>query len=651
MTAPNSACPRLELREVRPVTPRRRAVPVVVGDELRVGATVVRDGHGILAARVRWRAEGTDAWSSAPLLEVAPTVFEGALCAVEPGHHTFVVEAWLDRIATWRRDLRVRAHAGDDLGVHFEVGARLLEDILEDLDTTAADRVGDAVATLRDTRCAPQVRLAAGLDDALADILHGVPDPVELTRGEELPLRVDRELAVRGAWYELFPRSLGGFRRGSALWDRVEDVAAAGFDVLYLPPIHPVGTTHRKGRDNSLVAAPGDVGSPWAIGSTDGGHLAVHPDLGDLSDVENFVAHVRSLGMEVALDYALQCSPDHPWVRDHPEWFTVLPDGSIQYAENPPKKYQDIYPINFWPDDEVDRLALWTACEEVLEFWIARGVEVFRVDNPHTKPVVFWEWMLRRVQARHPRVVFLSEAFTTPAMMHTLAEVGFHQSYTYFTWRESVDELRSYGEELAHAPPSLWFRPNLWPNTPDILAGVLRNGRPAAFRIRSLLAATMAPSWGVYSGFELCENRPASPEDTEYLGSEKYQLVQRDFDRPDSLEGWFALLNAFRREHPATWRMQSLRFHQVEGIDVMAYSHVRPGTPGGTDRVLVVVNISPHEVREATVHVDLGALHLSDGEYTVRDALDGAEYRWSGSSNYVRLDPAERVAHLFSVHQ
>jgi starch synthase (maltosyl-transferring) len=513
-------------------------------------------------------------------------------------------------------------------------------------------RLAEAAAGLRDGQCSDAVRLAAGLDDAVARLLAGVPDPKEVTASPRFGLRVERELAVRGAWYELFPRSEGGFIDGAPIWERLDDVAAAGFDVLYLPPVHPIGTTHRKGRDNTLVAGPGDVGSPWAIGGAEGGHTALHPDLGTLADFDRFVARARELGVEVALDYALQCSPDHPWVAQHPEWFTQLPDGTIQYAENPPKKYQDIYPINFWPDHDADRVALWEACEDILEFWIGHGVEVFRVDNPHTKPVAFWEWLIARVQSRHPGVVLLAEAFTTPAMMHTLAEVGFSQSYTYFTWRETADEVRSYGEELAHGPAAGYFRPNLWPNTPDILDGVLRDGPAAAFRLRALLAATLSPSWGVYSGYELCENQPASPDNTEYLHSEKYQLRHRDWGDPTSLMGWLATLNRIRREHPAMWRLASLHFHWVEGADVLAYSHRRvdPAGGGGDDRVLVVVNLDPHGAREAVVHLDLWALGLGDvPSFGVTDELDGQSYRWSGPANYVRLDPAVRVAHVFTV--
>jgi starch synthase (maltosyl-transferring) len=370
-----------------------------------------------------------------------------------------------------------------------------------------------------------------------------------------------------------------------------------------------------------------------------------------LADVERFVARARELGVEVALDYALQCSPDHPWAREHPEWFTQLPDGTIRYAENPPKKYQDIYPINFWPEEEADRVALWEACAEVLAFWCERGVRVFRVDNPHTKPVAFWAWVIPWVQERWPDVVFLAEAFTLPAMMHTLAEVGFSQSYTYFTWRTAKWELEEYGRELAAGPASGYFRPNFWPNTPDILSGPLRDGPPAAFALRAVLAATMSPSWGVYSGYELYENEPASESNEEYLHSEKYELRTRDWDRPDSLMPLLARLNAVRRAHRSLWRIDSLRFHHVDHDQLIAYSHrhdAADGTPD--DVVVVVVNLDPVDWHEATVWLDLAALGLADGvPFDVRDELTGEVFTWRGSGNYVRLDPADRVAHVFTV--
>lgn len=642
------------VRDVAPVTPTGRDVKTVVGDRVEVEALLVRDGHDELAASLRWRRTDTGAdraqrrWHVEPLSVEHSGWARGALSLPEPGRYEFEVRAWVDRVGTWRRDLRRRAEAGDDLEIEFEVGAQLLERLLPSAPKAERARLRDTVEQLRDSNCAERVRLTAALDDATAATAALIEDPDDVTVSSRHPLRCDRELAVRGAWYEFFPRSEGGFVDGAASWQRLETVAAAGFDVLYLPPIHPVGRAHRKGRNNTLVAGPDDVGSPWAIGAAEGGHTEVNPELGTLADVERFISRAAELEVEVALDYALQCSPDHPWVHEHPEWFSHRPDGSIRYAENPPKKYQDIYPIDFWPERDEDRRALWAACRDVLEFWIARGVSVFRVDNPHTKPLSFWEWVIRDVQDQHPDTVFLSEAFTDPPMMHSLGEVGFSQSYTYFTWRDDKWELTSYGEELAHAPSAAWFRPNLWPNTPDILAGALRDGSRRAFAARAVLAATMAPSWGVYSGFELCENDPY-PDKEEYHFSEKYELKARDHDDPESLWPLLVRLNEVRRAHPATWRMSSLHFHHVDNDDVIAYTH-HTDRDGSIDTVLVVVNLAPDDVREATVHLDLGVIGLADRpSVEVHDELTGESWVWGGHGNYVRFDPAERVAHVFSV--
>lgn len=642
------------IRDVTPTTPLGAAARGVAGDEVVVRAQLVRDGHDELAARVRWRRVDRAAGSKERRWTVVPAAVDhsGAMVASfvsgRPGRYEFEVQAWVDRPATWRRDLRRRADVGEDLSVEFEVGAQLLEALMAEVPRRDRDRLRDTVEQLRSTTCTERVRLTAALDDAVAAVTSLVPDPDDLTTSARHLLRVDRELAVRGAWYEFFPRSEGGLVTGAASWDRLEAAAAAGFDVVYLPPVHPVGTAHRKGRDNTLVAGPDDVGSPWAIGAPDGGHTEVHPDLGTVADLERFVAHGRSLGVEVALDIAFQCSPDHPWVTEHPEWFSHRPDGSIRYAENPPKKYQDIYPLDFWPADDADRRALWTACRDVFATWIDRGVSVFRVDNPHTKPLAFWQWCLGDLLEDRPDLVFLSEAFTDPPMMHSLAEVGFSQSYTYFTWRRTKWELTEYGEALAHGPTAGWFRPNLWPTTPDILAEPLRDASRDAFATRAILAATLAPSWGIYSGYELCESDP-HPSKEEYRNSEKYELKSRDHDDPDSLWPLLADLNRIRRAHPAMWRMGSLRFHHVDHDDVIAYSHrtVHDGVP---DTVVVIVNLVPDEVREATVHLDLGALGLADRvSFPMHDELTAETWDWGPNGNYVRFDPGTRVAHILSV--
>jgi starch synthase (maltosyl-transferring) len=467
---------------------------------------------------------------------------------------------------------------------------------------------------------------------------------------------VHRQRALYGAWYEFFPRSegmqvdpmgrrepIGGTLRSAAC--RLEPIADLGFDVVYLPPVHPIGTTARKGPNNGLHAGPGDPGSPWAIGSPEGGHDALHPGLGTMPDFDAFVARTRELGMEVALDFALQTSPDHPWVSKHPEWFTTKADGSIAYAENPPKKYQDIYPLNFDNDPE----GLYAEALRVLRHWMAHGVRIFRVDNPHTKPLPFWERLLAEVAHTDPDVLFLAEAFTRPAMMHALAKIGFHQSYTYFTWRNNAAEITEYLLELA-GPAAACMRPNFFTNTPDILHEYLQQGGPPAFKIRAVLAAMLSPSWGIYSGYELCENAPIRPGSEEYLNSEKYAYRPRDWAQaeiaPHGIAPYIRQLNAIRKAHPALHWLRNLRFHHVDQPDLICFSK---RLPQDGDTVLVVVNLDPHQPHEATVWLDLAALGM-DGHagFVVTDELSGQSYRWS-QANYVRLDPATEPAHIFSV--
>jgi starch synthase (maltosyl-transferring) len=634
---------RITIDDVRPTTPSGEFPPkAVVGEQVAVSADIFRDGHDLLAARVRWRRVGKTKWRSAPMRSFVNDRWEGTLSPTEVGRHEFVVEAWRDRFATWRHDVEIKAAAGDDIELELEEGARILEALAEGVGARARRRVLDAVAALRRQSCSLQVRLNAGLDDRVADLVAGVPDAdvTTVTRG----LWVDRPLAAFGAWYELFPRSEGGFA-GAA--KRLPAIADMGFDLVYLPPIHPIGVTDRKGPNNTLDPGPDAPGSPWAIGSADGGHTAIAPELGTLDDFRRFCADAADLGMEVALDYALQCSPDHPWVTEHPEWFWQRPDGSIRFAENPPKKYQDIYPINFWPERDADRAALWKACRDVLRHWIAQGVRIFRVDNPHTKPMAFWAWIIERIRRDHPDVIFLSEAFTRPKVMAKLAEVGFTQSYTYFTWRTEPWELRSYVEELAYGPTADYMRPNLWPNTPDILSGPLRHGPPAAFLMRYVLAATLVPSYGVYSGYELFENEPAGDTNEEYLNSEKYEVRRRDWGTADSMAPFIATVNGIRRRHPAFRWLRNIRFHGTanERFLVWTKGHVHDG-----DLVLVVVNLDPHHAQETVLDLDLGAVGLPwQGPFQAQDELTGDTYMWDGNRPYVRLDPTQgQVAHIIS---
>jgi starch synthase (maltosyl-transferring) len=502
----------------------------------------------------------------------------------------------------------------------------------------AAAAVGDPTTPLAR-------RLAAGLDPVITEVLALIPDPTDLTVSGGHELWVDRERALVGAWYELFPRSEGGLREAATR--RLPAVAEMGFDIVYLPPIHPIGVSHRKGRNNTLEPGPDDPGSPWAIGSAEGGHTAVDPDLGTIEDFDAFVGAARQLGMEVALDYALQCSPDHPWVKEHPEWFHHRPDGSIRYAENPPKKYQDIYPLNFWPNGAGPpgaRQALWEACKEILDHWIGHGVRIFRVDNPHTKPLAFWEWLIPAVQAEHPEVFFLAEAFTRPKMMAKLAEVGFSQSYTYFTWRTTKAELQEYLEEICLGAKADYMRPNFWPNTPDILSGPLRNGPPSVFALRLVLAATAVPSYGIYSGYELGENEPASDTNEEYLYSEKYEIKHRDWGQPGSLAPLVTQVNTIRRSHPAFAELRNIHFHHSNNDQLLVFSK---RTADRSDVVLVVVNLDPHNAQSDTLWLDLDELGMpADEPFLAHDELTGDTYTWQGQGPYVFLHPTRQAAHI-----
>jgi starch synthase (maltosyl-transferring) len=649
---------RIVIEDVRPRTPSGRAAKAVVGRPVRVSADVYRDGHDILAARVRWRfVNGGRKWQTTLMRPLGNDRYEATVEPATLGAHEFVIEGWTDRLATWRHDVTVKLGAGQAVETELEEGARLLEDALGRVAKADRRRLEAAIGGLRDETLPADDRLAFALDPTLVDMLAEVPDPADHAASAPYPLWVDRERALVGAWYELFPRSYGGLP-GAA--ERLDAVAAMGFDVVYLSPVHPIGHSFRKGRNNTLVAGPDDPGSPWAIGSGEGGHTALDPDLGTFADFDAFVARARELGMEAALDYALQCSPDHPWVKEHPEWFYHRPDGTIRYAENPPKKYQDIYPLNMWPAAASDRQALWQACKEIFDFWIGHGVRIFRVDNPHTKPFPFWEWVIAELQAEHPELVFLAEAFTRPKVMARLAEVGFSQSYTYFTWRNTKAEFIEYLTELAQGPKADYMRPNFWPNTPDILSGPLRKGGPGAFRMRLALAATMVPSYGIYSGYELYENEPASDQNEEYLHSEKYEIKQRNFDWPGSLAPFIATVNDIRRRHPAFAELSNIRFHHTNNDWMLAYSKTtttgagpNPVLPpdGDDEAVLMVVNLDPHQPHDDVLGLDLPALGLGwDETYLAKDELTGVTYVWHGPNPYVRLTP-DQPAHVFHLNR
>ncbi|NED37524.1 alpha-1,4-glucan--maltose-1-phosphate maltosyltransferase [Streptomyces sp. SID8499] len=640
--SPTAVIGRVPVRDVRPaVEYGRRPAKAVTGETFQVTATVFREGHDAVAANVVLTdPEGRPGpWT--PMRELAPGTdrWGATVTAGEPGRWTYAVEAWSDPIATWRHHAKIKIPAGIDTELVLEEGARLHERAADGVpaDDEGRQAVLAAVAALRDDSRPAASRLAAALTPEVEAVLARHPLRELVTSSDPLPLQVERERALYGAWYEFFPRSEGTPEQPHGTFAtaarRLPAIAAMGFDVVYLPPIHPIGTTFRKGPNNTLTAGPDDVGVPWAIGSPEGGHDAIHPALGTLDDFDAFVARAGELGLEIALDFALQCSPDHPWVHKHPEWFHHRPDGTIAYAENPPKKYQDIYPIAF----DADMDGLITETVRVLRHWMDHGVRIFRVDNPHTKPVVFWERVIGAVNATDPDVIFLAEAFTRPAMMHTLAQIGFQQSYTYFTWRTTKQELTQYLTELSGEAAS-YMRPNFFANTPDILHAYLQHGGRPAFEVRAVLAATLAPSWGIYSGYELCENTPLREGGEEYLDSEKYQLKPRDWAAAEregrTIAPLLTRLNDIRRRNPALHRLRNLRFHHTDKDELIAYSK-----RSGSNTVLVVANLDPHHTQEATVSLDMPQLGLDWHESApVHDQLTGETYHW-GRANYVRLGP------------
>jgi starch synthase (maltosyl-transferring) len=576
----------------------------------------------------------------------------GCLVPVGIGPWQLSVSGAVDDYRTWLRDLRLRHEDGQDVELELDEGRLLVEGRMRRRGLSARDRgeLDALAASLSPLRGAAARVRSAGSARAI-DVMRRTFDTARATTAGPYPVWVDRGLGGFSAWYELFPRSEGATETSSGTFNtaskRLPAVAAMGFDIVYLPPIHPIGRSFRKGPNNTMDAAPDAVGSPWAIGGPEGGHTAVNLDLGSIEDFDGFVAVAAKAGLEVALDYALQCSPDHPWVKEHPEWFVHRPDGTIRYAENPPKRYQDIYPINF---DTEDRAGLDAALLEVVRFWIGHGVRAFRVDNPHTKPFEFWRWLIETVHRDHPDVIFLAEAFTRPRTMEHLAQLGFTQSYTYFTWRNTKAELSDYLTELSQGPTADYFRPNFWVNTPDILHAYLQEGGPPAFRVRLVLAAVACCSWGMYSGYELYENVAVRPGSEEYLDSEKYQLRPRDWKVKGNLAPMVTTVNQIRRHHhEAIALMRTLRLHHVDSEHMLCFSR---RSHGRDDVLLVIVNLDPHNVREATVWPDLGELGVDPTRpYTVVDELNQATYTWTGPSSYVRLDPRRTPAHVFRVHQ
>jgi starch synthase (maltosyl-transferring) len=637
-TRTKPAPPRIQIVAPSPMIDCGRfAAKRTIGETVEVGAEIFSDGHDVLRAVVRFCEPGSKRWHERPMrrvdAQVAGDRWAGEFEVTRPGRYTWTVEAWVDPFAGWRDELRRKIEAGQtELSGELSEGAVLLE--RAETRSTRADALLIATAREALTRgTAAQARQAA-LDPELLEAVARHPDRGRATRMERvLHVDVDRERARFGAWYELFPRSWGGLK---GVAKRVPQLAELGFDVLYLPPVHPIGLTNRKGPNNALTAGPGDPGSPWAIGDATGGHTALHPELGTMADFERLVATAQEHGIDIALDFAIQCSADHPWLTEHPEWFNRRPDGTLKYAENPPKKYQDIYNLNF---DCEDWRGLWDALRDVVLFWAARGVKVFRVDNPHTKPVPFWEWLIAEVRAEHPDVVFLAEAFTRAAMMKMLAKVGFNQSYTYFTWKSSKWELTEYVTELASSGMQEYYRPNFFVNTPDILTAELQTGGPPKFASRLVLAATLSPTYGVYSGFESFERVPVRAGSEEYEHSEKYEVKDRALDGP--LLTLISRLNDIRRENPALQRLDNIQFLTTENDALIAYAK-----RSADNTIICVVTLDPVNAQEGVVVVpyDLGLAPV----FTVTDLLSGESFDWRMGRNFVRLDPY-RVAHLLRV--
>jgi starch synthase (maltosyl-transferring) len=628
----------------------RFAIKRVVGETVIVEADVFSDSHDQVACQILYGQDGHDL-HTVPMTPLGNDRWRGEFSVTNLGKYFFTVEGWIDRFETWRKDLEKRISASQDISVDLLIGSDLVEHAAGRAASGDAKALQNWAQRLRENR-QDGSGAAIALHSDLLKLIRQYPDRDLATRyAKQIPVVVEREKARFSTWYELFPRSCArdagrhGTFRDCEEW--LPYVASMGFDVIYLPPIHPIGQTFRKGKNNSLPAKPDDVGSPWAIGSADGGHKAIHPELGSLEDFKRFLSKAAEHGLEVALDIALQCSPDHPYAREHREWFSIRPDGTIQYAENPPKKYQDIYPLNFetpqWQE-------LWDELKSIFLFWIEQGVRIFRVDNPHTKSFRFWEWVIAEVQKQHPDVLFLAEAFTRPNVMYRLAKLGFSQSYTYFTWRNTKQELTDYFTELTQAPTSEFFRPNLWPCTPDILPEFLQIGGRAAFMVRLILAATLGASYGIYGpAFELCENHPLEPGREEYMNSEKYELRHRDLNSKDSLKNLISRINRIRKENPALQSNRNLQFHETDNPSLLCYSKA---TDDLSSVVVVLVNLDCFHVQSGWARIDLSAIGLDTRHsFQVHDLLSEGRFLWQGSKNYVELTPESLPAHILRVRR
>jgi starch synthase (maltosyl-transferring) len=614
-----------------------------LGEVVSVEADIFTDGHDALSCVLLHRHQSDSQWAETPMLPIVNDRWRGDFTVSRLGRYQFTIRGWVDAFETWSRQFAKRVEAGQDITLELEVAARMVEATASRATGPDSGRLLAHASSLRKGKAAA----SAALGDELAHLMERHADrSLAVTYARELDVVVDPERARFSAWYEVFPRSAGAPGKYGTLHDvelRLAEISAMGFDVLYLPPVHPIGRANRKGANNSVKAAPGEPGSPWAIGSEAGGHKSVDPELGTLEDFRRLVRAAGEHGLDVALDVAFQCSPDHPYTREHPEWFKHRPDGSIQYAENPPKKYEDIFPFDFETESWRE---LWDELLSIVKFWIDQGVHILRVDNPHTKPFAFWEWLIGEVKRDHPEVILLAEAFTRPKVMYRLAKLGFSQSYTYFAWRNTSWELTQYFNELSQPPVREYFRPNLWPNTPDILTEYLQTGGRAAFAARLVLAATLGASYGIYGpAFELCEGRAREPGSEEYLDSEKYQIRAWDRDSPENLRELITLINRIRHENPALQSDRGLRFHPTENDQLIAYTK---STSDLADIVLTVVNLDPHHSQVGMVTLPLDELGIErDRSYQAHELLSGARYLWTGPRNYVEINPYALPAQIF----
>ena len=641
---------RVAIENVSPqVDCGRFPIKRVVGDSVAVEADIFGDGHDVIAGALLYRHGDSGEWLRSSMRPLVNDRWTGEFPIEQIGEYQYKVVGWVDRFGTWKRDLAKRIAAGQDVGVELLIGADLVHAAGERAQGRDREQLAEWDRRLRGDRSRQQPREIADSEE-LSSLMARWHQPVATSESRALTVTVDRPRASFSAWYEMFPRSAGNAGKHGTLKDvenRLPYVAAMGFDVLYLPPIHPIGRSHRKGRNNAESAVADDVGSPWAIGSEEGGHKSIHPPLGTMEDFRSLVKAAEQHGLELALDIAFQCSPDHPYVREHPEWFRKRPDGTIQYAENPPKKYQDIYPIDFETDSWQ---SLWQELKSVFLFWIDEGIRIFRVDNPHTKPFPFWEWVIGEIRRDHPDVLFLAEAFTRPKVMYRLAKAGFSQSYTYFAWRDTKWELTKYFTDLTQSSVREFFRPNLWPNTPDILPESLQVGGRPAFMTRLVLAATLAGNYGIYGPpFEHGWSIPREPGSEEYLHSEKYQLHEHDLNRPDSLKDFIARVNQIRRSSPAIAHRGVLKFHEAENEQIICYSRTAPDQ---SDIVLVIVNLDPNYRQSAWITLPLAEMDLpADRPYQMHDLLTDARYLWHGNRNYIELDPGSSPAHIFRIRR